>query len=59
METKVAKAQQEVWEWKEAAYESLKHIPEKDRISHILNRVKDTVTRIKRNQAPSSGEAAT
>lgn len=54
METKVPRTQQEVWKWKEAAYESLKHIPEKDRITHILSRVETTIAQIKDNQSRSS-----
>ena len=56
MSTEASKAQQEVWEWKEKAYESIKDIPEKDRVARILDRVKDTIAQIKENQSRSHGE---
>jgi hypothetical protein len=43
METKISKAQTEVWEAKERLYEELKNIPSSERILYLQNKVKDTV----------------
>jgi len=40
MKTDISKAQLEVWEWKEKAYEQLRNIPERERIAFIKKRVK-------------------
>ena len=50
METKVSKAQAEVWEWKESAYESIKNIPKSRRIEFIINSVQKTIDSIKLKQ---------
>jgi hypothetical protein len=47
MESKVSKAQTEVWEWKEALYNELKNIPNPERLKYIGNKVKETLRQIK------------
>ncbi len=51
MEPRISKAQLEVWEWKERAYESIKHLPLEEAIRVIHERTKDTVAEIERNRA--------
>ena len=46
MESKVSKAQEEVWEWKDSLYEELKNIPKKDRLKFISRKVKKTIEQI-------------
>jgi hypothetical protein len=46
METKVSKAQIEVWEWKEALYEELRDIPKLERLNYIKGRSKIILTYI-------------
>ncbi len=36
MESKTSKAQLEVWEWKEKAYQKMKNIPKKAWLRHII-----------------------
>ena len=51
MEPKISKAQLEVWEWKESAYNSVKHLSNIiDQLSLIHERTKDAVERISINQ---------
>ncbi|OGU14990.1 MAG: hypothetical protein A2X61_06345 [Ignavibacteria bacterium GWB2_35_12] len=50
MVTKVSKAQIEVWEWKERAYESIKDIPKEKRIEFIMKSVQKTIDLIKVRQ---------
>ena len=54
MKTKVSKAQEEVWEWKERAYEEIKDIPEDKRIDYIREKVRDVIDRIKKNRQNKS-----
>jgi len=35
LKSKVSKAQEEVWEWKEACYQELKDIPPEERMQYI------------------------
>jgi hypothetical protein len=35
METKTSKAQLEVWEWKEKAYEEMKHLSTREQMNFI------------------------
>ena len=58
MATDVSKAQQEVWEWKEAAYDSLKDIPQQERVPYILSRVQETVARLEEHHRHSKGKTS-
>lgn len=51
MEAKVSKAQLEVWEWKERAYEQIKNMSKEERIKFILAQTKDLAARLKRKRA--------
>ena len=46
MESKVSKAQEEVWEWKESLFEELKNIPKEKRLDFIRKKVKKTIEQI-------------
>lgn len=50
MEPKTSKAQIEVWEMKERAYESIKHLPLDEALRVIHERTKDTIAQIERNR---------
>ena len=50
MEIKVSKAQLSVWEWKEKAYEDIKHLPILEQMRIIHERTKKTVHQINRNK---------
>ena len=50
METKISKAQLSVWEWKEKAYEELKHLPIMEQMRLIHERTKQTVAQINKNK---------
>jgi len=50
MEATISKAQIEVWEWKERAWELIKDIPKEKRIEFILKSVQDTVAEIRKLQ---------
>jgi hypothetical protein len=51
MENKTPKAQLEVWEWKEKAYEQIKNMAKEERIKFILAQTRDLASRIKRKKA--------
>lgn len=40
---KISQAQLDSWEWKEKAYESIKHLPIGERVKYIMERAKGTV----------------
>ena len=46
MVSKVSKAQEEVWEWKDSLFEELKSIPKEDRLQFIRDKVKKTIEQI-------------
>ena len=46
MESKVSKAQEEVWEWKDSLFEELKNIPKENRLKYIRKKVKKTIEQI-------------
>ena len=46
MESKVSKAQIEVWEWKDSLFEELKNIPKEQRLKFIREKVKKTIEQI-------------
>lgn len=50
METKISKAQKEVWEWKEEAFRKLEKIPEDKRIEYILKKTNSTIEKIKKRK---------
>jgi hypothetical protein len=47
MESKVSKAQEEVWEWKDSLFEELKNIPKEDRLKFIKEKSKKIIEQIK------------
>jgi hypothetical protein len=51
METKISKAQIEVWDWKESLYEELRNIPKSERLNYIRQKVSNTINKIKRKKA--------
>ena len=51
MENKVSKAQISVWEWKDKAYEEIKHLPILEQMHLIQERTKQTITQINMNNA--------
>ena len=51
METKISKAQTEVWEWKESLYEELKNIPKLERLKYIKNKVSKTIIQIRNKKS--------
>lgn len=46
MEVKISKAQLAVWEWKEKAYEEVKHLPIAEQMRLIHEQTKKTVAQI-------------
>ena len=48
MESKVSKAQIEVWEWKDKAFEQVKDMSKEERIKFILIETRDLSARLKR-----------
>ncbi len=50
METKISKAQLEVWEWKEKAYEEMKHLSTAEQMSLIHEQTKELVEIIKKKK---------
>jgi hypothetical protein len=50
MEPKISKAQLAVWEWKEKAYEDIKHLPILEQMRIIHERTLKTILQIKRNK---------
>ncbi len=51
MEPKISKAQLSVWEWKDKAYEEVKHLPIVEQMRIIHERTKETVAQINRKKA--------
>lgn len=51
MEVKVSKAQLEVWEWKERAYEQMKNMTQAERINFTKQQTAELVARLKRKKA--------
>ncbi|MCB9344802.1 MAG: hypothetical protein R3A50_10340 [Saprospiraceae bacterium] len=54
MEPKISKAQLSVWEWKEKAYEDLKHLPILEQMRIIHEQTQKTILQIKKNKAKKS-----
>lgn len=47
MEAKVSKSQLEVWEWKEKAYEEMKHLSTREQIKFIHEETKELAQRLR------------
>jgi hypothetical protein len=50
MESKTSKAQLEVWEWKEKAYEEIKHLSTREQMKFIHEQTKELVDRLKKKK---------
>lgn len=50
MEHKISKAQLEVWDWKEKAYEKISHLSKKERMETIMQNTAATIQKIKEAQ---------
>ena len=50
MEIKISKAQLEVWEWKEKAYEEIKHLPLVEQMRIIHEQSKQTIALINKKK---------
>ena len=50
METRISKAQLEVWNWKENLYKELKNVPKNEILAYIKNKVKDTINQIRKKK---------
>ncbi len=50
MENKISKAHLEVWEWKEKAYQEMKHLSTREQINFIHEQTKELVERIKKKR---------
>jgi len=50
MKSKTSKAQLEVWEWKEKAFNEIKHLKGIERLKFILAATADTVASLKKKQ---------
>jgi len=51
METRISKAQIEVWDWKDSLYEELRTVPKTERLLYIKEKVKETVNRLKKKKS--------
>jgi hypothetical protein len=49
MKAKTANAQLEVWEWKQKAYEEIKHLSLHDAIAYILKKTQPIAEELRRN----------
>ncbi len=54
METKISKAQQEVWEWKEKAYQEMKDLTISEQIKLIHEQIKPLIDRISKKKQKHS-----
>ena len=59
MEIKISKAQLAVWEWKDKAYEEIKHLPIAEQIRIIHERTKQTVAQINKNKRKKGAASTT
>ena len=50
METKISKAQLEVWEWKEKAYQEMKHLSTLEQMNLIHEQTKYLVENIRKKK---------
>lgn len=59
MEIKVSKAQISVWEWKDKAYEEIKHLPIVEQMRIIQEGTKQTIAQINMNKAKNKASLPT
>jgi len=59
MEIKVSKAQISVWEWKDKAYEEIKHLPILEQMRIIQEGTKQTIAQINMNKAKNKASLPT
>ena len=59
MEIKVSKAQISVWEWKDKAYEEIKHLSILEQMRIIQERTKQTIAQINTNKAKNKASLPT
>lgn len=59
MEIKISKAQISVWEWKDKAYEEIKHLPILEQMHLIQERTKQTIAQINMNKAKNKASLPT
>ena len=50
MESKISKAQIEVWEWKKSAYDQIKDLPMEDQMKFIIAQTRKTIKQIKESK---------
>lgn len=50
MNSKISKAQLEVWQWKERAYEEIKHLSTREQLCYIHEQTKALVEKFKRKK---------
>ena len=50
MKTEISKAQLEVWEWKDKAYEEMKHLSTREQMEYIHQQTKELVERIRKSK---------
>lgn len=50
MEAKISKAQLEVWEWKEEAYEDMKHLSTREQMALIHEQTRDVIENVKKKK---------
>ena len=58
MEAKISKAQLEVWEWKEKAYEDVKHLPIAEQLKLIHERTKQSIANINEQKLLKQGHVS-
>jgi len=59
LEIKVSNAQISVWEWKDKAYEEIKHLPILKQMHLIQERTKQTIAQINMNKAKNKASLPT
>lgn len=58
MDIKISKAQLDVWEWKDRAYEEIKHLPILEQMRLIHEQTKQTVAQIKKKKKQKAAKTA-
>lgn len=58
MEIKISKAQLAVWEWKDKAYEEIKHLPIMEQMRIIHEQTKQTIAQIKKKKKARATNSA-
>ncbi len=59
MESKISKAQLEVWEWKEKAWQETRNLPKEEQLPFILSQTQETVAMIQAAKAKNNLNRAT